>query len=80
MKLDTLIEGHEKNCKNHTPVNSIYRVSSLFSSPEPRASRAYRMGSLRRLPVIRRPSTLSDDFFSESTGPNVTNVGLGEQK
>ena len=39
----------------------------IFSSPEPKApGGAFSMGSLCR------PSTLSNDFFSETTGPNVT--------
>ena len=44
-------------------------VSYFFSSPEPKAP-----GKLLvwEASVVRRPSTLSNDFSSETTGPNVS--------
>ena len=45
---------------------------SLFSSPEPKApGGAYSIGRLRH-PSVRRPSTISNDFSSETTGPIAT--------
>ena len=47
-------------------------LALLFSSPEPNGSRgAYSIGRLRR-PSSVRPSTISNNFCSESTGPIAT--------
>ena len=45
----------------------------VFSSPEPKAP-----GELLvwEASVVRRPSTLSNDFSSETTGPNVTKFNM----
>ena len=44
----------------------------FFSSPEPKApGGAYSVGRLRR-PSVVRPSTISNDFSSEITGPIAT--------
>ena len=45
----------------------------VFSSPEPKApGELYSIGRLRRPSVVRRPSTISNDFSSETTGPIAT--------
>ena len=66
MKLGSLIHLEELR----STLCSILSLDLLFSSPELKASgelivRFY--GS-----SVRSPSTLSNDFSSESTGPNVT--------
>ena len=46
----------------------------LFSSPEPKApgELIVSAGSVVRLSSVRRPSTISNDFSSETTGPIAT--------
>ena len=46
----------------------------IFSSPEPMASgeRIGWEGSVVRRPSVRRPSTISNDFSSKTTGPIAT--------
>ena len=46
----------------------------IFSSPEPKAPGELIVweASVVRPSSVRRPSTLSNDFSSETTGPNVT--------
>ena len=53
-------------------VNSSFTWKKLFSSPEPKApGGAYSIGRLHR-PPVRRSSTISNDFSSETTGPIAT--------
>ena len=52
----------------------IAKASLIFSSPEPKApgELIVKEGSVVRPSVVRRPSTISNDFSSETTGPIAT--------
>ena len=48
-------------------------IEAVFSSPELKApGGAYKMGRLRCPSSVVRPSTISNDFSSETTGPIAT--------
>ena len=52
----------------------IKAANQTFSSPEPKAPGELIgwEGSVARRPSVRRPSTISNDFSSETTGPIAT--------